>query len=93
MIANVAPRKASGAEKTYAVTNLGETVMSGVASATAGQYVSVYSPYSTSVGIRVVTAQSGISIPYRPGNPSPISTQAEGSSYYFVMPAEDVTIS
>lgn len=45
------------------------------------------------VGIR--TDSSGIIVPYTRGNPSGVSTRAApiAEDFYFVMPADDVTIS
>lgn len=81
MIANVAPRKASGAGKAYTITeNIGlwhETM------GTAGSYQLLEYP-SVPFPNFTIKGASGTTVPYASTGPG---------RWEFVMPAEDVTIS
>nr|DAW17161.1 MAG TPA: hypothetical protein [Caudoviricetes sp.] len=81
MIANVAPRKASGAEKSYTITeNIGllSEAMGAAGSYQILEYNRLPFPNFT------IKGTSGTTVPYASTGPG---------RWQFVMPAEDVTIS
>jgi hypothetical protein len=93
MIANVAPRKASGAGKTYTITcGKKVTTLPVPVNPNAGDIVTFgYLSFET---FTIRGANSQAEIPYLSGTPEGVSPQdGFDSKYYFVMPAEDVTIS
>ena len=93
MIANVAPRKASGAEKTYTITcGKKVTTLPAPVNPNAGNIVTFgYVSFET---FTIRGANSQTEIPYLSGAPAGVSLlDGFDSKFYFVMPAEDVTIS
>lgn len=94
MIANVAPRKASGAEKTYTITR-SEYFSTLLSKAEPGSLVGFASPerWDINVGDTFVTTSAGTKIPMIMAEVDGVSYPPGRSKFYFVMPAEDVTIS
>lgn len=94
MIANVAPRKASGAGKSYTIT-CSQYFSTLLSKAEPGNLVGFASPerWSINVGDTFVTTSTGTKIPMTMGETDGVSYPSGRTKFYFVMPAEDVTIS
>lgn len=95
MIANVAPRKASGAEKTYTITCNNQGFSALLSKAEPGILVGFASTekHGLDIGETFITTSSGVKIPMIMAVIDGVSYPPGRSKFYFVMPAEDVTIS
>lgn len=85
--------RTAGGQKKYRITIDVDGITNAVAvadSAYPGAFVKMRTAYS----VRIRTDSSGIIVPFTRENPSGVSTRAPSiaADFYFVMPAEDVTI-
>lgn len=86
--------RTAGGQKKYRITTDVDGITNVVTvadSAYPGAFVKMHLAGS----VRIRTDSSGIIVPFTKGNPSGVSTRAApiAADFYFVMPAEDVTIS
>lgn len=98
MIANIAPKKGGSAEKKYKITNKSGTIDCDIQQSSAGIAIQL-----TTIGVdgfdtSPIRTTSGLVVPIARGKIPTSTTHVMrapelSTPYYFVMPAEDVTIS